>query len=181
MFFSATRRVKQALTPIRTLSSGIEINARNAMMKRRKQIFPAAALLAILLVSFILPASSLAASGEENDNHTDTEDYCMRAHDVTIGLSEFAAKTRTELESDIIAASDVCAADSRHRKPDGAVRADYLRLLGRFFQPRGGRDEQRLRRRRDAARHHAAAGFTRDLPRVCHGRPAASARCALYV
>lgn len=65
----------------------------------------AAALLAILLVCFILPASSRAASWDSNDNHTDTDDYCLRAHDVTVGLSEFATKTRSELEHDIVSAA----------------------------------------------------------------------------
>lgn len=74
-------------------------------MKRTRRIFLPAALLALLLVCFILPASSLAASGHSNDNHTDTDDYCLRAHDVTVGLSEFSAKTRAELEQDIISAS----------------------------------------------------------------------------
>ena len=75
-------------------------------MKQTKRTFLAAAMLAILLVCFVLPASALAASRESNDNHTDTDDYCLRAHDVTIGLSEFTGKTRSELESDIISASD---------------------------------------------------------------------------
>ena len=75
-------------------------------MKQTKHTFLAAAMLAILLVCFVLPASALAASKEINDNHTDTDDYCLRAHDVTIGLSEFASKTRSELESEIVSASD---------------------------------------------------------------------------
>ena len=74
-------------------------------MKQTKRTFLAAAMLAILLVCFVLPASALAASRESNDNHTDTDDYCLRAHDVTIGLSEFASKTRSELESEIVSAS----------------------------------------------------------------------------
>ena len=74
-------------------------------MKRQKTYILAATLLAILLVGFIVPSSALAASGESNDNHTDTADYCLRAHDVTIGLSEFSAKSRTVLESDIVSAS----------------------------------------------------------------------------
>ena len=75
-------------------------------MKRRKQPFLTLALLAILLVCFVLPSSALAANGMGSDNHTDTDDYCLRAHDVTIGLSEFSKKSRSELESDIIAASE---------------------------------------------------------------------------
>lgn len=74
-------------------------------MKRRKPTLLISALLAILLVCFVLPSAALAASGMGSDNHTDTEDYCLRAHDVTIGLSEFSAKSRAELESDITAAS----------------------------------------------------------------------------
>jgi len=74
-------------------------------MKRQKTYFLVTALLAILLVGFIVPSSALAASGETNDNHTDTADYCLRAHDVTIGLSEFSAKSCAELESDIVSAS----------------------------------------------------------------------------
>ena len=74
-------------------------------MKRRKPTLLITALLAILLVCFVLPSSTLAASGMGSDNHTDTEDYCLRAHDVTIGLSEFSGKSRAELESDIAAAS----------------------------------------------------------------------------
>ena len=62
-------------------------------------------LLAILLVCFFVPSYALAASTRSNDNHTDTNDYCLRAHDVTIGLSAFQNQSRSELESDIIAAS----------------------------------------------------------------------------
>ncbi len=75
-------------------------------MKRRKQPFLTLALLAILLVCFVLPSSALAANGMGSDNHTDTDDYCLRAHDVTIGLSEFSKKSRAELENDIISASE---------------------------------------------------------------------------
>ena len=74
-------------------------------MKRRKPTLLITALLAILLVCFVLPSSALAASGKSNDNHTDTDDYCLRAHDVTIGLSEFPGKSRAELESSITSAS----------------------------------------------------------------------------
>lgn len=74
-------------------------------MKRTLFNSIAALLLAILLACFTLPASAHAASQESEDNHTDTYDYCLRAHDVTIGLSEFDGKTRAELESEIIAAS----------------------------------------------------------------------------
>ena len=49
-------------------------------MKRRKQPFLTLALLAILLVCFVLPSSALAANGMGSDNHTDTDDYCLRAH-----------------------------------------------------------------------------------------------------
>ncbi len=75
------------------------------MMKRRRHSRITTALLAILLVCFILPSSSLAASTESNDNHTDTDDYCLRAYDVTIGLSDFASKSRSELEHDIVSAA----------------------------------------------------------------------------
>ena len=75
-------------------------------MKRRKQTVLTLALLAILLVCFVLPSSALAANGMGSDNHTDTDDYCLRAHDVTIGLSEFSKKSRAELENDIISASE---------------------------------------------------------------------------
>ena len=75
-------------------------------MKRRKQPFLTLALLAILLVCFVLPSSALAANGMGSDNHTDTDDYCLRAHDVTIGLSEFSKKSRSELENDIMSASE---------------------------------------------------------------------------
>ena len=75
------------------------------MMKRANRISLIAAALAILLVCFILPSSALAASAKANDNHTDTDDYCLRAHDVSIGLSEFSGKTRAELESEIVSAS----------------------------------------------------------------------------
>ena len=74
-------------------------------MKRTRFFFPVAGLLAILLVCFLSPSSALAAHGMGSDNHTDTDDYCLRAHDVTIGLSEFAAKSRSELEHDIASAS----------------------------------------------------------------------------
>ncbi|MDD4311064.1 MAG: SHIRT domain-containing protein [Eubacteriales bacterium] len=74
-------------------------------MKRKKPTLMIIALLAILLVCFILPSFALAATTKPNDNHTDTADYCLRAHDVSIGLSEFSGKTRAELESDIISAS----------------------------------------------------------------------------
>ena len=74
-------------------------------MKRRKQPFLTLALLAILLVCFVLPSSALAANGMGSDNHTDTDDYCLRAHDVTVQLSEFSTKSRSQLESDIISAS----------------------------------------------------------------------------
>ena len=74
-------------------------------MKQRKPTLLITAILAILLVCFVLPSSTLAASGMGSDNHTDTDDYCLRAHDVTIGLSEFSGKSRMELESDIAAAS----------------------------------------------------------------------------
>jgi hypothetical protein len=62
-------------------------------------------MLALLLVCFLLPSSALAAHRLGNDNHTDTDDYCLRAHDVRIGLSEFFTKSRSELEGDIIHAS----------------------------------------------------------------------------
>jgi hypothetical protein len=64
-----------------------------------------AAMLALLLVCFLLPSSALAAHRLGNDNHTDSDDYCLRAHDVTVGLSEFSTKSRSELENDIIHAS----------------------------------------------------------------------------
>lgn len=74
-------------------------------MKQRKPARITILLLAILLVCFFVPSYALAASTRSNDNHTDTDDYCLRAHDVTIGLSEFQNQSRSELESDIIAAS----------------------------------------------------------------------------
>ncbi len=74
-------------------------------MKRYRRYELIAMTLAILLACFILPSSALAAAGMGSDNHTDTDDYCLRAHDVTIGLSEFTSKTREELESDIVSAS----------------------------------------------------------------------------
>ncbi|MEZ4510189.1 MAG: hypothetical protein R2881_11455 [Eubacteriales bacterium] len=74
-------------------------------MKQRKHARMTALLLAILLVCFFVPSYALAASTRSNDNHTDTDDYCLRAHDVTVGLSEFQNQSRAELESDIIAAS----------------------------------------------------------------------------
>ena len=75
-------------------------------MKQRKPARITILLLAILLVCFFVPSYALAASTRSNDNHTDTDDYCLRAHDVTIGLSEFQNQSRSELESDIISASD---------------------------------------------------------------------------
>lgn len=74
-------------------------------MKQRKPARMTILLLAILLVCFFVPSYALAASTRSNDNHTDTDDYCLRAHDVTIGLSAFQNHSRSELESDIIAAS----------------------------------------------------------------------------
>ena len=74
-------------------------------MKRRKPTLLITALLAILLVCFVLPSAALATSGMGSDNHTDTDDYCLRAHDVAIGLSEFSGKSRAELESSIVTAS----------------------------------------------------------------------------
>ena len=74
-------------------------------MKQRKPARITILLLAILLVCFFVPSYALAASTRSNDNHTDTDDYCLRAHDVTIGLSAFQNHSRSELESDIIAAS----------------------------------------------------------------------------
>ncbi len=74
-------------------------------MKRKKPLLPIIGVLALLLVCFVLPSSALAASGMGSDNHTDTDDYCLRALDVTIGLSEFSDKTRAELESSITTAS----------------------------------------------------------------------------
>ncbi len=49
-----------------------------------------------------LPLTALAATSLGNDNHTDTDDYCLRAHDVRIGLSEFSTRTRTQLEAPTI-------------------------------------------------------------------------------
>jgi len=63
------------------------------------------ALLAILLACLLLPASSFAVSTQSNDNHTDTADYCLRAHDVTIGLSAFQNQSRAELENEIVSAA----------------------------------------------------------------------------
>ena len=75
------------------------------MMNRTRHTFLYAALLVILLVCFVLPSSAFAASEMGNDNHTDTDDYCLRAHDVSVGLSEFSSKSRSQLESDILSAS----------------------------------------------------------------------------
>lgn len=75
-------------------------------MKRFNTIRMAAMLLVTLLAFLLAPAASLAASGMSNDNHTDTKDYCLRAHDVTIQLDEFSTKSRSQLESDIITASN---------------------------------------------------------------------------
>ncbi len=58
--------------------------------------------IAIMLVCFCLQSTAHAATQLPNDNHTDTADYCMRAHDVTIGLSEFSSMTRAELENEIV-------------------------------------------------------------------------------
>ena len=75
-------------------------------MKRFNTIRMAAILLVMLLACLFTPASSLAASGTSNDNHTDTTDYCLRAHDVTVQLNEFSTKSRSQLESEIISASN---------------------------------------------------------------------------
>ena len=74
-------------------------------MKRLKPIRRAAMLLVMLLACLFAPSAALAATGLSNDNHTDTDDYCLRAHDVTIQLSEFSTKSRSQLESEIINAS----------------------------------------------------------------------------
>jgi hypothetical protein len=74
-------------------------------MKQKRTRLLTLALPAILLVCFLLPASAFAANGASNDNHMDTADYCLRAHDVTVGLSEFQNQSRAELESDIVSAS----------------------------------------------------------------------------
>ena len=75
-------------------------------MKRFNTIRMAAILLVMLLACLLTPASSLATSGTSNDNHTDTTDYCLRAHDVTVQLNEFSTKSRSQLESEIISASN---------------------------------------------------------------------------
>ena len=75
-------------------------------MKRLKLIRMAVILLVMLPACLFAPATSLAASGMSNDNHTDTTDYCLRAHDVTIQLNDFSTKSRSQLESEIISASD---------------------------------------------------------------------------
>ena len=74
-------------------------------MKRFNTIRMAAILLVMLLAYLLAPVASLAASGMSNDNHTDTADYCLRAHDVSVQLSEFSSKSRSQLESDIISAA----------------------------------------------------------------------------
>ena len=74
-------------------------------MKRFKPIRIGAMLLVMLLVCLFAPSAALAATGHSNDNHTDTDDYCLRACDVTVQLSEFSAKSRSQLESDIISAA----------------------------------------------------------------------------
>lgn len=75
------------------------------MNRRSNPIPPTAALLALLLACLLIPLTALAATSLGNDNHTDTDDYCLRAHDVRIGLSEFSTRTRTQLEADIVSAS----------------------------------------------------------------------------
>ena len=62
-------------------------------MKRLKPIRIATMLLVMLLVCLFVPSAAFAATGLSNDNHTDTDDYCLRAHDVTIQLSDFSTKT----------------------------------------------------------------------------------------
>ena len=74
-------------------------------MKRFNKTRMAAILLVMLLACLLAPTVSLAASGMTNDNHTDTTDYCLRAHDVSVQLSEFSTKSRSQLESDIISAA----------------------------------------------------------------------------
>ena len=59
----------------------------------------------VALVLCCLPSVAGAATQLPNDNHTDTDDYCMRANDVLVGLSEFASMTQTELENEIISQS----------------------------------------------------------------------------
>jgi len=74
-------------------------------MKRFKPIRIGVLLVVMLLACLFAPSVALAATGHSNDNHTDTDDYCLRAHDVTVQLREFSAKSRSQLESDIISAS----------------------------------------------------------------------------
>ena len=74
-------------------------------MKRLKPIRIGVMLLVMLVACLFAPSVALAASGLSNDNHTDTDDYCLRAHDVTVQLSEFSTKSRSQLESDIISAA----------------------------------------------------------------------------
>jgi len=60
---------------------------------------------AAALVCFGFACTALAASQLPNDNHTDTADYCMRAHDVAIGLSEVQSMPRETLEAEIASQS----------------------------------------------------------------------------
>lgn len=75
-------------------------------MKRFKIIRMAVILLVMLPACLLAPATSHAVAGRSNDNHTDTTDYCLRANDVTIQLNEFSTKSRSQLESEIISASN---------------------------------------------------------------------------
>ena len=59
------------------------------------------------ILAFILSIPVYAASTMKNDNHTDTEDYCLRAHDITIGISELKDKDEDERNSFIYDAADI--------------------------------------------------------------------------
>lgn len=45
---------------------------------------------AVILLALMLQATVYGAQAMDQDNHTDTTDYCMRAYDVTVGLKELS-------------------------------------------------------------------------------------------
>lgn len=60
----------------------------------------------MLSVLLLLPTNTYAVQQMTNDNHTDTSDYCMQAHDVSIGLAEIQSyETETELQTAILDAA----------------------------------------------------------------------------
>lgn len=60
----------------------------------------------VLLFSFASGTQAYGATALGNDNHTDTADYCMRAHDVTINLSQLKQLSGAALEGEIANASN---------------------------------------------------------------------------